>query len=453
VTLQVTYDRTAYAPGDTITMSILDIPAPVPVVNGWKLTYKTASKATFTRVNTMPTGKGKITVAMNGQTVKVLPPLGTYDPDGTTCGYAHTGKVLTPYPATGGPAGNIVNGDLTIVDNGAYLDGYDIKARVIVKAKGVHVRRSLVRGNPNKTNPVALIYANDANVEDLLIEDVTMSPSKPMPSQNGFFGHDTTLNRVDMAGVTDGIGAYHPASIENNVTITGCRIALLAGHCPDYPLNRPMTHNDCVQIHGGRRVTALGNAMIAVFHTDIPSRDGTMPPDQLRDEPRKNALNGYNPYWGKRATGVGGGTFDYRVNTNAALQVNQPETRFVDYLIWKFNYCDGGIYCLNLAPALGSHSDISYNRFGRRLAKVAGNPGADAVKQVGNVWADNGKPVAWGRAGYAIPNPYDDDPYPGPILDDDDRARAPIALAYDEERREDDTRTVLADEDDWPDGE
>jgi len=402
--LTFSYDKRVYAPGDTVRLTLRNLPAPNPVIAeaGWVCTAKTATTATFTTKAT--TGNaGKLAITMGTKRVRIQRPLGTYDPDQTTCGAAATGAALKIYPATGGPAGPVYNGVLTIKDAGAVLSGYDIRARVDVRAKNVKLLTSIVRGNPNDPKSIALVRGDNAACVNLLLQDVTLQPSKPMPNQNGFFGHDTTFNRVDMLHVTDGIGAHHPSSPRNNIVVKGSRISRLAGHCPDYPLNRPMTHNDCIQLHGGSYLTVLGSVLEAIFANDIPSRDGTTPHDPWRDEAHKNKLGGWNPYYGKNF-----GKADPRVCANATIQANEIAGRPIDYVELRCNYLDGGIRNLNLEPYLGDHSIAAYNRFGARMAVLAGGAGMHSIKQVGNTYAQTNSIAQW-QGGPEEPPPMGDE--------------------------------------------
>lgn len=325
-----------------------------------------------------------------------LPPFGSYKPDASTTGYQRTGVTLTPYPATGGPAGNIVNGILTINTPNVTLDSYNFPCQIVVRAANVTIKRSYVRGNNVLPNNSALIECQSASVVNCLVQDCLLVPDYPSIWWDGIIGHDYTAIRNHVYHTVDGFGIYNNTTVKTyaNVALYGNFVHDLSFFSPDpnhsdTPVSH--THNDCVQIQGGQNITAIGNHLSAYCATDTLSRDGSSTPDILRSSTNPNSLGGYNARYPI-------------LQANAALQLSTGVAP-VDFLIWDKNWMYGGGYTMNMVGmTVGSNSHASDNRFGHDQSFETGGDtthtivgGGTAMQNAssGNVYDDNGVPVLW----------------------------------------------------------
>lgn len=231
---------------------------------------------------------------------------------------------LKPYPATGGPAGDIVNGTLTIKDAGVTVEGYDIPAWVRSTGANTTVRNSIVRGT-NTINPVpALIYTTGAGS---LFEDVVCVPTLPQNVIDGMFGHGFTARRVEAYHVTDGFGIAG-----DDVLLEDVYVHDLVLWAPDTANNRPVTHNDACQIHTGRNIVLRRG----VFHSFLAPYLG----DGLRTSAAKNAQGGYNTAWDVK---------NYALQAMGCIMVNQLAGTEIDVTLDGVFLDGGGVY-VNVAP-------------------------------------------------------------------------------------------------------
>jgi hypothetical protein len=157
---------------------------------------------------------------------------------------------------TGVPEGTplqVHQGDLTVTTDGAVIDGLDIRGFLTVQADDVTVRRSIIRGrNPGRTE-MSLVAAYGEH-RGLTIEDTTLLPSVATPYLDGIKGSNFTASRLDVSGVVDNAVVFG-----DNVAITDSWF-----HRPSYFTPWPaqpdnQTHNDNVQIEGGRNITIARN--------------------------------------------------------------------------------------------------------------------------------------------------------------------------------------------------
>ncbi|HEY3438776.1 MAG TPA: hypothetical protein VGK35_13920 [Actinotalea sp.] len=213
------------------------------------------------------------TVAVANGTYKVCvvaKNLGAGTDKAFTCSTVTVGTVtstaLAPAPATGvggstntgvpaGTALKVWNGDLTITTPGTVIDGYDVRGYVRVKAGGVTIKNSIIRGRSGLTSYMSLIQADDA-AAGLTVQDSELVAAYPTPYVDGIVGKGFTLRRVDIHGVVD------------TVKITGDNVLVDTSwlHGNLYYLNDPNyggtpTHDDNVQVQRGNNITVRNSTL------------------------------------------------------------------------------------------------------------------------------------------------------------------------------------------------
>ena len=245
---------------------------------------------------------------------------------------------------TGVPAGTTLRqhrGNLTITTPGATYDRLDIHGFVNVKAPNVKITRSIIRGG-RATHSIGLVTNTTATATGLVIEDSEIVPEHPSVWLDGVKGANFTLRRVDVRGTVDNVKVHG-----DNVVIENSWLHDSRYYSRD-PHHRDGSHNDGVQVLGGRNIRI-----------------------------RNNTITGAR---------------------NAALQVTQDFSATTD-VQFTGNYADGGGCTVNLAhDDRSSMSGITVrdNRFGRNTrydncAIVATRK--TSLTASNNVWDDTGAAV------------------------------------------------------------
>ena len=175
---------------------------------------------------------------------------GSYRPDASTTG---SYGALERY-----------DGDLTITTPGQVVEGLDVTGVLRIRADGVTVRRTTVRGGdrgPGYRGAVLVALAGDQR--GALIEDVTVRPSHPVVGMNGVQVSSATVRRADVSGSTDGILAYG-----DDVRVEGSYVHDLRHWAKD-PSQRDGSHDDALQFEGGARASVVGNSLSGGHNTGI----------------------------------------------------------------------------------------------------------------------------------------------------------------------------------------
>ncbi len=187
---------------------------------------------------------------------------------------------VVPTGGVGVPVGTsltVHNGDITITTPGTVIDSLDVRGFVIVKAANVTIRNSIIRGSGPGSYNTGLINATSAGVSNLLIEDTTLVPSHPSVWIDGVLGHDFTARRVETYNVVDGFGVYNTTGPNANVTIDSSWVHDLSYFSGDPNHSDNRTHNDCIQIQGGRYITITNNRLDAYLSTTVGTGDAQYP--------------------------------------------------------------------------------------------------------------------------------------------------------------------------------
>lgn len=171
-----------------------------------------------------------------------VPPVGATDVGPTP------GRILTR-----------VDGDV-VAEDGHTLDGLDIHGRVIVRGRDVRVTDCVIRGSWDTPPPraSALVDATAPGVQGLRVTRTEVAPQRPHPGwANGVAGHDFVLDGCDVHSCIDSVGLWNTADPSGplRARITRSYLRGLAWWSASRPgVVHPrdvVTHNDCVQIHGG----------------------------------------------------------------------------------------------------------------------------------------------------------------------------------------------------------
>ena len=216
------------------------------------------------------------TVAACGSSGASSPDGGTGGAAGTTGGAGTTGAAGTAGSGGGGgasscvgtkptalntgvPAGFVptpVNGDMTVTQDGATIDGKDIYGFLIIAASNVRVTRSIVRGHMTPYNQNTGVIRIDSGM-NILIEDVEIAVAAPSATVDGMWGDHFTGRRLNIHGGVDGLKAGADTTLECSY------IHDQAYFASDPNQGGGPTHNDAIQILEGTGLHIVGNQLIA----------------------------------------------------------------------------------------------------------------------------------------------------------------------------------------------
>jgi hypothetical protein len=164
--------------------------------------------------------------------------------------------VRNPGPGTVGvPRGMRLTkhaGDLTITKPGAVVNGLDIAGVVRVKARGVTIKNSIIRGG-RQTGNTGLI-TNDLGAYRFMLKDSTLVANHPSPYVNGIIGSNFTVLRSEIAKVVDSVHV-----VGSNVLIRDSWLHSNLYFARDPNHGGGPSHADNVQIQSGRHIRLVHN--------------------------------------------------------------------------------------------------------------------------------------------------------------------------------------------------
>lgn len=206
--------------------------------------------------------------------------VGGQAPSRQNAGHEVKRHVLSARPGpdnTGVPPGTLLtrfDGDLVITTPGATFDALDIHGFVRVKAHGVTITRSIVRGGTATTN-TGLVTNYDTSATGFLLEDSELVPAHPSVWIDGIKGAHFTLRRVDVHGTTDAVKVQG-----DDVTVEQSWLHDTVHRSVDPSQEGGPTHNDAVQVLGGAHIRILdstleggSNAAVQVTQTVAATTD------------------------------------------------------------------------------------------------------------------------------------------------------------------------------------
>ncbi|WP_298462738.1 hypothetical protein, partial [uncultured Cellulomonas sp.] len=214
---------------------------------------------------------------------------------------------------TGVPAGKrltVHDGDLTITTPGAVIDGLDIRGLVRVKASGVVIRNSIVRGKP-LTGSMGLI-TNDLGAYSFTLEDSELIAAEASPWVNGIIGHNFTVRRTEIANVIDSVHITGP-----NVRVESSWLHDNLFYASDPNQRGGPSHADSVQIQAGTNLRFVGNRIDGAYSSAFQTTQDRGPISDVVIE--DNQINGggcsINIAWGTRYAPIPGSALQVRNNT------------------------------------------------------------------------------------------------------------------------------------------
>lgn len=153
-----------------------------------------------------------------------------------------------------------VDGDLVITTPGTVLDRVDVRGFVQVRAADVTIRRSVIRGGV-ATVDTGLVNVTTAGAS-LVMEDSTLIPQSPSYRIDGVRGSNFTLRRVEITGTVDGVHVHGSTDVNDggNVRVESSWLHDFTFY-PNDPRHSDGSHNDAVQIIGGKGIALVGNTM------------------------------------------------------------------------------------------------------------------------------------------------------------------------------------------------
>ncbi len=148
----------------------------------------------------------------------------------------------------------VVDRDVTVTVDGTVIDAQDIHGFLTIKASGVRVSRSIVRGRAT-TATTAIIRIDSGN--DITITDTEVAAAAPSVTLDGVWASGATLTRVHVHGGVDGMKLGDDTRVECSY------IHDLASFASDPNQGGGPTHNDAIQILSGSRIAIVGNQLVA----------------------------------------------------------------------------------------------------------------------------------------------------------------------------------------------
>ena len=165
---------------------------------------------------------------------------------------------------TGVPAGTslrVHTGDLVVTTPGAVIDAMDIRGLVVIKAPDVTIKRSVIRGRA-VTSDNALIF-NSHGAYRFTVEDSELYAANPSPYISGIIGANFTVRRTNIHHVID------------QIHITGDNVTVESSwlhdnlHFTKDPHHADGSHDDNVQVQGGRNIRLVGNTMSGSYNAAL----------------------------------------------------------------------------------------------------------------------------------------------------------------------------------------
>jgi hypothetical protein len=148
----------------------------------------------------------------------------------------------------------IVNSDVVVTVDGTVIDAQDIRGFLTIRASGVRVSRSIVRGRAT-TSTTAIIRIDSGS--DIAITDTEVAAATPSVGVDGVWASGATLTRLHVHGGVDGMKLGDDTRVECSY------IHDLASFASDPNQGGGPTHNDAIQILSGARIALLGNQLVA----------------------------------------------------------------------------------------------------------------------------------------------------------------------------------------------
>ena len=159
--------------------------------------------------------------------------------------------------STGVPAGTklkVHEGDLTIAQRGAVVDGLDVRGAIRVLASDVTIKNTMVRGRP--VSSIFHLVQIAENAKGTRIVDSEIFGANPSPYVMGVVGSSFTLERVNIHTVIDQV-----TIIGKDVTIKSSWLHGNLSYAQDPNHNGGPSHDDNIQIQVGSNLLVTGSRL------------------------------------------------------------------------------------------------------------------------------------------------------------------------------------------------
>jgi len=145
-------------------------------------------------------------------------------------------------------------GDLTVTERGAVVDGLDVRGAIKVRADGVTIKNTIVRGRP-VSSILHLVQIADG-VTGTKILDSEIFAAHPSPYVMGVLGSGFTLDRVDIHTVIDQVTV-----IGDDVTIKSSWLHDNLFYANDPNHGGGPSHDDNIQVQAGSGLHVTGSRL------------------------------------------------------------------------------------------------------------------------------------------------------------------------------------------------
>ncbi len=172
-----------------------------------------------------------------------------------------------------GTALTVHQGDITVTQAGTVIDRLDVHGSIYVKANNVTIKRSLIRGGPASSKNKALIASWWGNT-NLVVQDSTLRADFPSYWMDGLTGSNFTATRLDISRVVDTVKVA-----AGNATITNSWLHDNAHFSPDPNQSDNKTHDDGIQVSGGKNIVISGNNIHGAHNASVMVGQGTVVAD------------------------------------------------------------------------------------------------------------------------------------------------------------------------------
>lgn len=317
----------------------------------------------------MPT----LTITTAGESITVPYTTTPTKPSATNTGIPPT-TVLTQLGSSGT--------DLIITADNTVIDGKDIYGDIKIRARNVTIRNSRLRGGRYiPASNTGIVDCNSVLCFNATITNCEIIPDQPSYYRDGIVGHEYTATYNEVAFTNDGFGIFNkPGGVpEANVTVMYNYVHDLT-YWDNDPAHSDGTHNDCVQVQGGRNILIAWNTLVCT---------GVIPAGHGGDstKPGCPAPHGHGA---------------------AIVLQNNTSTPLVNCVV-EDNWLDDGNATVTIHDV---NATVRRNKFGRNAWPYQNIPGkqqyfirinnrtAQTITGLDtNVWEDTGLPLVEGRTG------------------------------------------------------
>lgn len=168
-----------------------------------------------------------------------------------------------------GTALTVRQGDITVTQPGTVIDSLDVRGAIYIKANNVTIKRSIIRGAPASSKNKALI-ASWWGYTNLVVQDSTLRADFPSYYVDGLSGGNLTATRLDISRVVDNVKV-----IGGNASITDSWLHDTVHFSPDPNHSDNQSHNDGIQVTGGKNIVISGNNIQGAHNSAIMVGQGT----------------------------------------------------------------------------------------------------------------------------------------------------------------------------------